>query len=481
VNIQRRSLAVAALAAALFVSACDKPAPPPPPPPAQVQAPKPAAPAVNEEMKRLAAEVYVFAFPLVLTDVTRQVQTVHTPSNTFLHRRTLVETAAGTTTPTPNVDFLYSQAWLDLSKEPMVLSIPDTRNHYYLVALLDAWTNVAGSFGKRTMGAEKGDLAIVGPRWKGTLPVGVSEVKSPTELAWLFGRLRPNDRSDLASALKIQDQIRLVPLSQFGKRGGKAAPAATPGTSVDTKTEPRDQVTAMDAATYFTRVAMLLPANPPAKEDAPMVEKMKKLGIVAGKPFDASKLDALAAASVNEGARSARDQIVMAGKGPGSADVRNGWRIDRDIGRWGVDYGKRAVAAWRGIGVNAPEDAIFMQAVFDGNGHRLDGANRYVLHFDKGAVPPADGFWSVSVYDQALQLVANPLNRFTIGSGDALRTNADGSLDIVIQGAPPAKDLESNWLPAPKSGPFTVMLRVYWPKQEVIDGRWNPPGIRTAT
>jgi hypothetical protein len=146
-----------------------------------------------------------------------------------------------------------------------------------------------------------------------------------------------------------------------------------------------------------------------------------------------------------------------------------------------VDYGKRAVAAWRGIGVNAPEDAIFMQAVFDGNGHRLDGANRYVLHFDKGAAPPADGFWSVSVYDQAQQLVANPLNRHNIGSGDALRTNADGSLDIVIQAAPPAKDVESNWLPAPKSGPFTVMLRVYWPKQEVIDGRWNPPGIRTAT
>ena len=478
-NIQRRSLALAALAAALFVTACDKP-PPPPPAPAQVAPPKPAAPTVNEEMKRLAAEVYVYAFPLVVTDVTRQVDLAQTPPNTFHHRRTLAEVAASNA-PNPNADFLYSQAWLDLSKEPVVLSIPDTRNHYYLIALLDAWTNVAGSFGKRTINADKIDLAIVGPRWKGTLPGGVSEVKSPTELAWLFGRVRPSDRNDLAAAVKIQDQLHIAPLSQFGKRGGgKAKPgAASPTAAVDTKTEPRDQVTAMDAATYFTRVAMLLPGNPPAKEDAPMVEKMKKLGIAAGQPFDMAKLDPLNATSVTEGAKSARDQIVMAGKGPGSADVRNGWRIDRDIGRWGVDYGKRAVSAWRGIGVNAPEDAIFMQAVFDGDGHRLDGSGRYVLHLDKGT-PPADGFWSVSVYDANQHFVANPANRHNLGSGDALRTNPDGSVDLYIQNAAPGKDGDANWLPAPKSGPFTVMLRVYWPKQEVIDGRWNPPGIRKA-
>jgi hypothetical protein len=473
----------AALFAALLsvlLGACDKTPVPPPPAPVQA-APKvatPAAPAVNEAMKRLAAEVYVYAFPLIVTDATRQAQTAHTPLNVFQHRRSLADAAAATASY-PNADVLYSQAWLDLSKEPVVLSIPDMRNHYYLIAMLDAWTNVAGSFGKRTLGAEKGDLAIVGPRWKGTLPAGVSEVKSPTELAWLFGRLRPADRNDLASALKIQDQIKLTPLSHFGKRGDKTAPSAAPAPG-DAKGSPRDQVTAMDAATFFTRVAMLLPANPPAKEDAPMVEKMKRLGIVAGQPFDVTKLDPLDATSVTEGAKSARDQIVKAGQAGGSADVRNGWEIDRDLGRWGVDYGKRAVAAWRGIGVNAPEDAIFMRAVFDGGGHRLDGANRYVLHFDKATAPPTEGFWSVSIYDEAQHFVANPLNRHNLASGDDLRTNPDGSIDLYIQAADPGKDRESNWLPAPK-GPFTVMLRVYWPKQEVVDGRWNPPGIRAAT
>ena len=432
---------------------------------------------MNEETKRLAAEVYIYAFPLILTDVARAVHTAREPYNTFEHRRTLVD-ASTASTVNPNADFLYSEAWLDLTKEPVVLSVPDPRGHYYLIALLDAWTNVAGSFGKRTMGSEKADLAIVGPRWKGTLPGGVAEVKSPTELAWLFGRFRPNDRNDLAAATKLQDQIKVVPLSQFGKRGGKAPPSGGGGASVDTKTPPRDQVTAMDATAFYSRLAALLPGNPPAKEDAPMVEKMKKLGVVAGQPFDMTKLDALTVASINAGAAQARDQIVKAGQSGGSADIRNGWKIDRDLGRWGVDYGKRAVEAWRGLGINAPEDAIFMQAVFDGGGHRLDGATgQYVLHFAKGATPPTDGFWSLSLYDMQQHFVPNPQNRHNIGSGDNLRSNPDGSLDIYIQNASPGAEQASNWLPAPKA-PFNVILRVYWPKQDLIDGRWNPPGIR---
>lgn len=475
-NVRHPFLA-AALAASVFLTACEKAAPPaPPPPPAKVEAPAPAGPKVNEETKRLAAEVYIYAYPLIVTDVARAVHTAHEPYNTFEHRRTLTD-ASTATTSNPNADFLYSEAWLDLSKEPVVLSVPDPRGHYYLIALLDAWTNVAGSFGKRTMGNDKGDLAIVGPRWKGTLPGGVAEVKSPTEIAWLFGRFRPNDRNDLAAATKLQDQVKVVPLSQFGKRAGKAAPAGG-GANVDTKTPPRDQVTAMEPAVFYSRLAALLPGNPPAKEDAPMVEKMKKLGIVAGQPFDVSKLDPLTATSIEEGAKQARDQIVKAGQSGGSADIRNGWKIDRDLGRWGVDYGKRAVEAWRGLGINAPEDAIFMQAIFDGGGHRLDGSTgQYVLHFAKGAAPPTDGFWSLSLYDMQQHFVPNPQNRHNIGSGDNLRVNPDGSVDIYIENASPGADQASNWLPAPKA-PFNLILRVYWPKQDLIDGRWNPPGIR---
>jgi hypothetical protein len=220
---------------------------------------------------------------------------------------------------------------------------------------------------------------------------------------------------------------------------------------------------------------MLLPGNPPTKEDAPMLDKIRAVGIVPGQAFDAAKLAPLAVKSVQEGMKSAHDAIEGAAKRVPTADVRNGWSIDRDVGRWGADYGKRAVAARRGLGVNAPEDAIFMVARFDANGQRFDGNNRYVLHFDKGSVPPAEGFWSLSLYNDQQQFAENPAHRYNIASGDKLRSNPDGSLDLVIQNADPGAN--ANWLPAPK-GPFYLNLRVYWPKAEVLEGRWAPPGVR---
>ena len=448
--------------------------------PATKAAPPAAAPAAAPavDMKRLAAEVWVFAFPLVLTDVTREVQSAGVPPNTFKHRRTMPDVTT-TDLANPNADFLYSQAWLDLSKGPVILSVPDTKGRYYLLALLDAYTNVAGSIGKRTTGSEKRQFAIVGPRWKGTLPEGTSEVKSPTELAWIFGRTAVADKADVANATKIQDQYTLKSSAAPPAKGAKgAAPAPTPSTPVDTKTPPRDQVAAMDASKFFNRVAMLLPGNPPTKDDAPMLAKLKQLGIEPGKPFAVS--DPAVEKQLQEGAKQAIDAVTTASKGLSGADIRNGWRIDRALGRWGNDYGRRAVAAWNGIGLNAPEDAIFMSTYLDGGGKKLDGANRYVLHFDAPLVPPVDGFWSVSMYDDKQRFVPNPLNRHNLASTDRIKTNADGSIDIYISNDKPPADKEANWLPAPK-GPFSLILRVYWPKDDIINGRWNPPGVRVAS
>ena len=470
----RSSLVFVALAALLAIVSCGKTEAPPPPPQTAAPAPPP-PPAVDAQMKRLAGEVYVYAYPMVLMDVTREVQTAKAPADTFVHRHVADAT---TSEAEPNSDFVYSQAWLDLSKGPIVVSVPDTKGRYYLIAMLDAWTNVAASIGKRTTGTEKGDFAIVGPRWKGTLPGGVSEIRAPSEMAWLLGRTRTSGRSDDTAATRVAEQFHIVPLAQFGKRAPKrpGAAAAAHG-AADVKGEPRDVVANMDATTFFTRFAALLPGNPPAKEDAPIVERMKKLGVVAGQPFDASKLSPLQATSVAEGIKSASDAIAKAGKGTGSADVRNGWAGDIALGRWGVDYGKRAVSAWRGLGVNAPEDAIFLSARFDAGGRKLDGANRYVLHFDRGNVPPADGFWSVALYDDAQHFVANRINRHQLQDDD-LKPNADGSVDIYIQNAEPPADKQSNWLPAPKAG-FNIMLRIYAPRQDVLDGRWVPAGIKS--
>ena len=381
--------------------------------------------------------------------------------------------ATTTDVATPNADFLYSQAWLDLSKGPVVLTVPDTKGRYYLLALLDGYTNVVSSIGKRTTGTEKRQFAIVGPGYKGAIPEGTSEVRSPTNLAWIFGRTAVEDKADVANAAKIQDQYKLSGPATKSAPSAKGAPApksATPP-SAEGKS-PRDQVAAMNAATFFARVAMLLPENPPSKDDAAILEKFKAIGLTPGKPFDASKLDPAMAKALDDGVQAAIQAVSSAAGGLAGADIRNGWRIDRALGRWGNDYGRRALAAWNGIGLNAPEDAIFMSTDL-GAGKKLDGANRYVLHFDAKQLPPTEGFWSVSLYDDKHRFVANPLNRYNIGSTDRLKTNPDGSLDIVISQANPGGD--ANWLPAPK-GPFSVILRIYWPKQEVIDAHSESAG-----
>ena len=474
-------LVCAALAGTLGLASC-KPSEPPPPP--KVEAPKvvtPAAPAMDAQLQRLAAEVYVYAFPLVLTDVTRQVEVAEGDLNDF-RRQSKLPDATTTDVIRPNADFLYVQAWLDLSKDPVILSVPNTRGRYYLIALLDAYTNVAASLGKRTSGTDKRDFAIIGPNWKGNLPEGTTEIRSPTELAWLFGRIAVHDKGDLGTAVKVQDQFKLKSAAAPPKRRGKKTeePPPAPAANVDTKTPPRDQVAAMDPATFYTRLAMLLPGNPPPKEDAPMLDKIAKLGVIAGQPFDLGKLEPIAARSVEAGAKTGLDAIITASRGSATGDIRHGWRVDLALGRWGTEYGRRALAAWNGLGVNAPEDAIFLATQLDVEGRRLDGANRYVLHFDAKQLPPTEAFWSLSLYNDKQHFFANPDGRYNVGSDEKLKRNADGSLDVYIQNASPGEAREANWLPSPAKGPFTLMLRVYWPKSEVIEGRWTPPGVRVA-
>jgi hypothetical protein len=468
-----RRLAVAAVAVAVLLAACGK-TEPPPAPKAVAQAP----PVVDEGMKRLATEAYVYGYPLVLMDVARQVQTAKAPANTFQHKRALPD-AASTDVANPNPDMLYSEAWLDLAKEPLVLSVPDTRGRYYVLPMLDAWTNVFQSPGKRTTGTQKGDIAIVGPKWKGELPKDVEEIRSPTEMVWLLGRTQTNGKGDSANVAKIQDQFKLTPLSQWHKPGAKPLAPVPARAGVDVKTPPVEQVAKMDAQTFFTRLAKLLPGNPPAKDDAPVVEKIRQLGIVAGQPFDMSKLDAASAKGVEDGAKAAHDAIVTAAKGS-TGDLQNGWTIYWDLGRYGTNYGLRAVVASFALGANAPEDAIFMSTPFDGGGRRLNGANKYVLHFDKGKAPPTDAFWSLALYDDRRLFVANPIDRYAIGDRDKLGFNPDGSIDIYIQNTSPGKDKESNWLPAPKDN-FNLMLRIYSPKSELLSRAWIPPAVKRVT
>jgi hypothetical protein len=372
-----------------------------------------------------------------------------------------------------NFDTLYSAAWLDMTKEPMIVSVPDTGGRYYLLPMLDMWTDVFASPGWRTTGTGAANFLVTPPGWSGTVPSDMTRIDAPTPIVWIIGRTKTDGPSDYDAVHKIQAGYKVTPLSQWGKP--PVPPTVIIDPAVDMKTPPKIQVDTMSAERFFAYAAELLKVIPPHITDEPIIAQLKKIGFEPGKSFDIQKLDPTirnALARVPEEA-----QRLMAWKIPTLARVVNGWSMNTDtMGVYGNYYLKRAIVTQVGLGANLPEDAIYPINLADETGRPLDGANKYTLHFDKGNVPPANAFWSVTLYDAEGFQVANPISRFNLSSWMPLTYNGDGSLDLYFQNESPGADKEANWLPAPK-GAFNLLMRLYAPKSEALTGKWNPPPV----
>ena len=382
----------------------------------------------------------------------------------------------------PNFDTLYSSAWLDLRSGPVIVSAPDTDGRYYLLPMLDMWSDVFAAPGKRTTGTAAGNFAVVPPGWTGTLPDGVQRIDAPTAIVWVIGRTQTNGPADYANVHRVQAGYTVTPLAQWGGIRAAAGKPVTPPTfapdpKVDMKTSPLTQVNTMPAERYFALAADLMVHNPPHETDWSTVARLRRLGIEPGKPFDFAKASPQAQAAL----RRAPEQglALMNAKMPTLAPIVNGWQMNTDtMGVYGNYYLKRAIVAVVGLGANQPEDDIYPLNLADADGQPVQGDRKYVLHFTKDNLPPVSGFWSLTMYDAEGFQVANPINRFAIGDRDALQYNPDGSLDIHIQHESPGPQRESNWLPAPAQGVLGLTLRLYAPAPQAIDGRWNPPAIR---
>jgi hypothetical protein len=397
------------------------------------------------------------------------------PMNAFTHGRTFPP-ADFRDVVRPNFDTLYSLAWLDLTKEPMVVTTSDTQGRYYMLPMLDMWTDVFACPGKRTTGTGAARFVVVPPGWQGKLPEGIQRIDAPTPYVWIIGRTQTNGQTDYAAVHQVQDGYTITPLSQLGKAA--QAVKATIDPTVDMKTPPMTQVDTMAADKYFAYAAERLKVNPPHITDQPIVARMRRIGIELGKSFDLGKAN-LAVKRALE--RAAPDALkAMRAKIPTIARVVDGWQMNTDtMGVYGNFYLKRAMVALVGLGANLPEDAVYPLNLTDADGKPLIGANQYVLHFAKNEIPPVAAFWSVTLYDKDGFPTANDLKRNAIGDRDALKFNADGSLDLYIQHASPGAEKESNWLPS-ATGDFNLTMRLYAPKGEVLDGRWVPPAIRQA-
>jgi hypothetical protein len=460
--------------------------------PALKQDAKAAEAAVKErEARDTAIDAYIYAYPLVTMEFTRRISTntekpegAKAPMGQFARLRNYpaVDNHAVTA---PNADTLYTVVWLDVSKEPWIISIPDMKDRFFLFPMLDGWTNVFQDPGKRTTGTKAQRYAITGPGWTGTLPAGVTECKSPTGMVWVLGRIYcTGTPEDYKAVHALQDQVTALPLSSYGKTYTPEAGTVDP--SVDTKTSVRDQVNALDGAAYFKLFAELLKTNRPSADDAPMVATLAKLGIVPGQDFDAAKLDPAVAKGIAASPKPAQDKIMAwmkEGIAAGDMKLEHGWLFTTKTGLYGTAYRQRALVTAIGLGANRPQDAVYPTSEGPDAIKKYSGEHKYMLHFNKGEMPPVDGFWSLTMYDASYFFVPNALNRYTLSQRNKFRTNPDGSVDLYVQKDSPGKDKDSNWLPAP-SGQFILMMRLYWPTEKppsLLDGTWKIPEVKEAS
>ncbi len=437
-------------------------------PPAQPQNLSP------QEVRAIAERTYTFAYPIVLMEYTRRtaIEAGTALMNRFVHSPAFPD-ASFRQVIRPNADTLYSSAWLDLSQEPLMLHVPDTHGRYYLMQFMDAWTETFEVPGKRTTGTGERWFAITGPGWKGKLPEGAKQIKAPTNLVWLLGRTQTNGPGDYENVHAIQRGYLLLPLSQY-PGGGPAAKPQGPRSAI--ALTPPMQVERLTAAEYFTTFAQLLVANPLHPADEPMIRDLIRIGIEPGKPFRADVLGPGGMKTLEEAAQAVSKRL-SAMDGQAGQPGKSGWTgFGLKVGRYATEYAARTMVARVGLGALPPEDAVYLASHQDADGQPFDGTRRYRLHFDKDHTPPVRAFWSLTMYSRDGYFVANPIHRFAIGDRDPLQLNPDGSLDLYVQHDAPGGTKDANWLPAPE-GVFNLNLRMYWPKDEVLGGKWIPPAV----
>lgn len=472
----RRSILLGLLAA---LAACAHPAPPA----AGPASTGPADPATRADQAAL------YALPLVIMDLTRE-QFLSDPlgagvtPNRFLHIPILGNPSFRSVVR-PNVDTLYSAAWLDLSAEPVLLTVPPSDGRYYLIQCMDAWTNVFAAPGIRTLGNRGATYAIVGPDWHGPVPPQAEVVRAPTPIVWVLGRVYVRDPDDLAAARAFQHQLDLRPASHAGDAAYQAAvPMRRPAANVN-RPIMRDQLRSLGPAAFYERFARLAATNPPSPADPAFVrDVLAPLGLVPGAPLTWSALDE----ARRNALAGALDHVLTLLSDPAqrrraSTVSPSHWSsMAPGIGQgdYGTGYPARAGVAMIGLGANLRIDALYMNASADGAGQPLDGGKHYRLRFAAGQAPPIHGFWSVTLYDEQGYLIENPAQRYAVKSGDPLTAEPDGSLVIDLQPDDPGAARRANWLPTPAGQRFELSLRAYWPDEALLQGRWTPPAVEPA-
>lgn len=422
------------------------------------------------EQWELLSEAYRYTFPLMIMNQTMKTATNvetpdlsgHAPVNQLIHAQKLADADAKMVV-TPNVDTIYTQAWLDLTEEPMVFVMPKT-DRYFQTQVLDAWTNTPAVL-------ESGNYLIAREGYEGEVPENLTLVEVPTDMVWMISRILVNGAEDMSNLKEIQNDMKLMPLSIYQSNEEYTPEKGEHKEEYDGV--PVNLVLSMTPQDYFSKANELMLKNPPSEQDAAILEKIAVLNIGPGKQFDASVLQGDVQENWKAMLSSLKEMVYQ--EGIKYQKTIGDWSyFGEPIGNFGNAYDYRAMIALSGLGANPMEVAVYFKTGTDSEGNALNGQNDYILHFD--SLPPVSdgGFWSVTAYGSDDFLIANELDKYCINDRTDLSPNEDGTLDIILSSEAPENT--ANWLPVGADN-FHLVMRSYLPNMDALNNGWNSPTI----
>lgn len=429
---------------------------------------------VREELAyHVGTLAYIYGYPLV--DMSQQMhnethrvaadQRVYAPVNRIFSYGALVTPSTQGNLRMPNHDTLYFSGWYDVTKEPVLLHVPDTAGRYYTIAVTNFWSEVE-HLGRRTTGTIERVFALVPPGWSGALPAGVVPVTTETPRGWLLGRMLVAGAQDAPAALALVDEIWAVPLSEY-------VPGRKPTLGPEQSAPARD---VLGSLAFFDVMNAALREVPARAADAALLAQLDQVGIGPSADFDPAKLGGPERRGLERALAAGRR--LLAASGQRARPGERGWIVPRLVGRYGLDYLARATVVLNGYG-NLPEESLYAAALVDDRGELLTGGGRYRIRFERGALPPVRAFWSLAVYDiRTAKLVENAIQRYSLGDRTpGLVYGDDGSLTIALQAEPPSEP-GANWLPTPRGPlPYIAVLRMYEPRDEALSGAYQLPAV----
>jgi hypothetical protein len=433
----------------------------------------------------IATLAYIWGIPLIVMEDNANYSTnPNTPPglgvgpwNTMIPGRDLANASFQIPGLAPNADTLYDFGWLNLKIEPLVLKVPSIPDRYYTLQFVDAYGSTYAYVGSRTTGSNGSTHLITGPEWNGQVPDGMTQIKSPTNFAWIQGRILVKGPDDVPNVNAIQDQISLKPLSAFQGQGQGTSKPLSSAASKEIPIKPDPASISKLGLKVYDEISQGMVGNPPSPPDPQLITKFASIGIGPGKTPSTEANDTIKTAlqtGIIEGEK------LIDSKWSNVGDVVNGWSVNPNLGNYGKDYLLRAAATKFACCANIAQEALYPIAHTDVDGKSLTGTNNYTIHFDPGQTPPVKAFWSITMYNNKSLFVDNPINRYNIGTyTEGLKQNTDGSIDIYVQHITPVKDKESNWLPAPAEI-FYLIMRMYVPEEQVLNGTWTYPVVQTT-